>query len=480
MFIGRVQELKKLNRMYESGKLEVAIIYGRRRVGKTTLINEFCKGKKTIFFAAQENSSEQNLAALSDAISETVFGRSTTGLVYRSFSDAFAEIAGAAGRERLIWVIDEYPYLAQAERGISSLLQNFLDRQFRETQLFLILCGSSMSFMEHQVLGYQSPLYGRRTAQFKILPFDYLDTSRWFPGYSCEEKALMYGITGGIPLYLEQFSPDQTIRDNLLENIFQRNAMLYEEPSNLIKQELREPSMYNAVITAIASGKTKLSEIATTVGMETGLCAKYISNLMTLGIVGRETPITAPGGKKTYYRMEDQFFRFWYAFVPRNMSAIQSGRIERSYAAAVESRLSDYMGAVFERMCRDYILYYDTRLPFALGNIGQWWGGNPKTHSQAQIDIVATSAEDDSCVIGSCKYRNSLVDESELSLMEEYAEAMGHFTRRYYYLFSKAGFTDALIARAKLENVRLITLKEMYGISDRVPCETGDGKDADV
>lgn len=485
MFIGREQELKKLNRMYESGKLETAIIYGRRRVGKTTLINEFCRGKKTIFFAAQENSSEQNLAALSGAITETLSdpgisarnaadpdtedeaaGYGMTGLVYRSFADALSGIARVAKKERLIWVIDEYPYLAQAERGISSLLQNFLDHQFKETQLFLILCGSSMSFMERQVLGYQSPLYGRRTAQFKILPFDYLDTGKWFPEYSCEDKALMYGITGGIPLYLEQFSPDQTIRENLLENIFQRNAMLYEEPSNLLKQELREPAMYNAVITAIASGKTKLSEIATTVGMETGLCAKYLSNLMTLGIVGRETPVTSQGGKKTYYRIEDQFFRFWYTFVPRSMSAVQSGRIEKSYESVIEKRLPDYMGTVFEQMCRDYILYYDTELPVTPGNIGQWWGGNPRTHSQAQIDIVVTSAEDDSCVIGSCKYRNSPVDEKELALMEEYADAMGHFSRRYYYLFSKSGFTDTLCARAAGEDIRLISLKDMY----ELPC----------
>lgn len=466
MFIGREQELKKLNRMYASDKLEVAIIYGRRRVGKTTLISEFCKGKKTIFFAAQENSAGQNLAALSDAITETLSGQKLTGTVYRSYADAMDGIVKAAKEERLIWVIDEYPYLAQAEKGISSLLQNYLDHQFKETRLFLILCGSSMSFMEHQVLGYQSPLYGRRTAQFKILPFDYLDTGRWFPEYSCEDKALMYGITGGIPLYLEQFSPKLTVRENLLENVFQRNAMLYEEPSNLVKQELREPSAYNAVITAIAAGKTKLSEIATTVGVETGLCSKYISNLMTLGIIGRETPITAPTGKKTYYRICDQFFRFWYTFVPRNVSAIQSGRIEQSYEAAIESRLSDYMGAVFEQMCRDYILCYDSGLPFALGNIGQWWGGNPKTHSQAQIDIVVTSAEDDSCVIGSCKYRNAPVDVDELTLMEEYAEAMGHFGRKYYYLFSKSGFTDALVERAggERETVRLITLGDIYQI----------------
>lgn len=464
MFIGREQELKKLNRMYQSDKLEVAIIYGRRRVGKTTLINEFCKDKKTIFFAAQENSAKQNLETLSSAISETIAGASAANVTYHSFSDAFVKIAEMSKSERVIWVIDEYPYLAQVERGISSLLQNYLDHQFKNTKLFLILCGSSMSFMENQVLGYQSPLYGRRTAQFKVLPFDYLDTGKWFPDYSCEDKALMYGITGGIPMYLEQFSPDLSVKENLLENLFDRNAVLFEEPSNLLKQELREPTLYNAVITAIASGKTKLSEIASTVGVETGLCSKYIANLITLGIVKRETPVTEPNTKRPIYLIEDQFFRFWYTFVPKNISAIQSGRMGKNYSLTMESQLPDYMGLTFEKMCREYILYYDEGLPFPIGNVGQWWGGNPKTRKQAQIDIVVTSAEEDSGIIGSCKFRENLVGEDELRLMEEYADAMGCFGHRYYYLFSKSGFRPSLVQHAHKGELKLITLEEMYEI----------------
>src|SRR5699024_10516699 len=150
----------------------------------------------------------------------------------------------------------------------------------KDTKLFIILCGSSMSFMEKQVLGYQSPLYGRRTAQFKIEPFDYYDTGKWFPNYTAEEKSIMYGITGGIPLYLEEFSHNLSIKENLLSNMLDKNALLYEEPSNFLKQELREPATYNAIISAVADGKTKLSEITSTVGIETGLCTKYITNLI--------------------------------------------------------------------------------------------------------------------------------------------------------------------------------------------------------
>ncbi|MBD5525426.1 MAG: ATP-binding protein [Lachnospiraceae bacterium] len=462
MFIGREQELRKLNQMYQSGKLEVAIIYGRRRVGKTTLITEFCKDKKTVFFAAQENNAAQNLELLSYAIAEIDSGSTTANMTYRSFGDAFNRLAEMSATERIVLVIDEYPYLAQAERGISSMLQNYLDHQFKNTKLFLILCGSSMSFMEKQVLGYQSSLYGRRTAQFKIRPFHYLDTGKWFPDYSCEEKAIMYGITGGIPLYLEQFSPALSIRENLLENLFDKNAMLFEEPANLLKQELREPSTYNAVITAIASGKTKLSEIASTVGIETGLCTKYLSNLITLGVIRRETPVTDPASKRPLYLIDDQFFRFWFTFVSRNMSAVLSGRMEQNYGVTVENRLSDYMGLTFEKMCRDYILYYDNDLPFPIDQIGQWWGGHPRTHKQAQIDVVASSACDDSCIIGSCKFRNIPIDIDELDLMKDYAQAMGHFQNHYYYFFSKFGFTDSLRGQSEAETLRLLTLEDIY------------------
>lgn len=464
MFVGREKELTKLNRMYQSDKLEVAIIYGRRRVGKTTLINEFCKDKKTILFPAIESNAEQNLELLSGAISYLQEGSSGAAMTYRSFADAFTRIAEIAHHDRIVFVIDEYPYLAKAEKGISSLLQSYLDHDFKNSKVFIILCGSSMSFMENQVLGYQSPLYGRRTAQFKIEPFDYYDTGKWFPNYTPEEKAIMYGITGGIPLYLEAFSPELSIKDNLLENMLDKNALLYEEPSNFLKQELREPATYNAIISAIAAGKTKLSEITSAVGGETGVISKYIGNLIVLGIVKKEIPVTEPKSKRPIYQLEDNFFRFWFSFVAKNTAAIVSGRIEESYDMVIGRSLSDYMGIVFEKMCRDYILYHDKKFPFLLADIGQWWGGNPKTKKQAQIDIVVTAADDDEKgLIGSCKFRNEPVDTDELLLMQDYAEAMGKFSKRYYYFFSKTGFTRRMLDQADA-NMRFITLDEMYAL----------------
>jgi len=156
-------------------------------------------------------------------------------------------------------------------KSISSLLQNTIDHKYKNSKLFIILCGSSMSFMEYQVLGYKSPLYGRRTAQFKILSFDYYDTAKWVSGYTAEEKSIVYGVTGGVSLYLKKFIESVPLNTNIRENVFDKNALLFEEPSNLLKQELREPQTYNSIIAAIATGSTRISEIASKVGLESGL-----------------------------------------------------------------------------------------------------------------------------------------------------------------------------------------------------------------
>ncbi|MDR3293976.1 MAG: ATP-binding protein [Clostridiales bacterium] len=456
-FIGRESELKKLNEMYDGDRFEFAVVYGRRRVGKTTLIDEFCKEKKTIFFAAMETDAKRNLEALSAAVF-SVCGTRYGEASFSSFQAAFDTVAELARSERLVFVIDEYPYLAAGDRSISSILQNTIDRKFKGTKLLLILCGSSMSFMENQVLGYQSPLYGRRTAQFKVLPFDYRETAAWFPHYSAEEKLLIYGITGGIPMYLEEIRQNKSVDENIIDNILSRNAMLFEEPSNLLKQELREPQTYNSIITAVADGKTKLSEISGTVGIESGTCTKYINNLITLGIIKRETPITE-SGNKSIYLIADGLFRFWYRFVPKNISAIMSGKLKEIYPIMIKPQLSDFMGLVFEEVCKQYLERYAS-LPILAGTVGQWWGGNPRTKKQAQIDIVVLSPDEKEGIVGSCKYKNEKIGLDELELLKDYASAMGGNRNYYYYIFSKSGFTQGLENAS--DSVKSVTLKELF------------------
>ncbi len=460
MFYGRKQELSKLNKMYQSNKFEMAIIYGRRRIGKTTLINEFCKDKKAIFFAALEMNKQQNLQALSSAIINLDTPIGISELCYASFDSALDAISQRATGEKIVFVIDEYPYLVKAEPGFSSLLQHYIDHKYKNQNLMVILCGSSMSFMENQVLGYKSPLYGRRTAQFKIEPFDYYETGLWFDNYTPEEKALVYGITGGVPMYLEQFDDGVSIKKNLLNTLFNKNGYLFEEPSSLMKQEMREPATYNAIISAIASGKTKLSEIASTVGLASGLCSQYLVNLIDLGIIVKETPITNRKSKRPIYLIDDAFFNFWYKFVPTNYSIISSNRMELYYDVLVSPKLSNYMGLIFEKMCRQYILKYDS-LKQPISEIGQWWGNHKSARKQVQIDIVATLAGEDDIIAGSCKYRNQTMRKVDLQNLVNDTEALNKKVKMYY-LFSKSTFDVDLPNCIADTPVKTVTLKDMY------------------
>ncbi len=463
MFHCRESELRKLNKRYQYTDFECVIIYGRRRVGKTALINEFCKDKPTIYFSALNATAQENLRTLSNSIHQYERPDAASTAEFQSYEDAFDEISKLSAEERVVFVIDEYPYLAKSKPAVSSMLQHLIDHVWSEGRLFLILCGSSMSFMEYQVLGYESPLYGRRTAQFKIEPLTYLESAQFYPSLNYEDQALVYGITGGIPHYINQLKVRSTVDRALLDNLFDSSSYLFEEPENLLKQELREPAVYNSIIRAIAEGASRMNDISTKTGIETGPCAKYVKTLIDLGIIKKETPITEKPGKKTIYFLTDNFFRFWYRFVPQNIAAIHSERIEKVYPYAVKQYLSDYMGLIFEKMCQEYLLYYADDLPVNLSGIGQWWGTDSRRKKQIQIDLVGTPVEGKEYLIGSCKFRNEKIGMDELELLREYAKVFGKGERYYYYIFSKGGFTQSLMEAANRGDVSLIGLGDMYG-----------------
>lgn len=462
MFFCREKELSAMNKRYAKGRFECIIIYGRRRVGKTALINEFCKNKPTVFFSALNASSQENLDALSKAIHAYKEPESSSAPKYSNYDDALEEITGLAGKERLIFVIDEYPYLAKVENSMSSRLQHIIDHVWQDGKLFLILCGSSMSFMEYQVLGYESPLYGRRTAQFKIQPLSYKELTVFLPELTREEQALVYGITGGIPHYINKLDVSGSLDEALVDNLFDPASYLFEEPENLLKQELREPTVYNSVITAIAGGASRSNEISTKVGIESGICSKYLRVLVELGILIKETPATEKTGKKTIYMIGDNLFRFWYRFVPQNMSAITSGRLPGLYDKLIKCYLSDYMGLVFERMCRTYLMLYADKLPIMLSEVGQWWGNDVKSRKEVQIDIVGIPVEGKEYIIGSCKYKNEKIGTGELTLLRQYASVFGKGAKYHYYIFSKSGFTQELQELGAKGEVTLLTLDDLY------------------
>jgi len=456
MFFGRSSELGKLDEMYNSNRFEFAVIYGRRRVGKTTLIREFIKDKNAMFYAASESTAQDNLLFLSRCIA----GKNSAP-VFTDYENALSAVFEKAETERFVFVIDEFPYLAAAYRGISSLLQIMIDHNRENSKLMLILCGSSMSFMESQVLGYQSPLYGRRTAQFKILPFSYFDSLPFLQGFSKEDQALLYGVAGGIPEYLSKIYSHKSVKENVIELFLTPSGHFFEEPSNLIKQELREPSTYNGIIEAIARGASRLSEISTKSHAESNKCGKYLTSLIALGLVKKELPVTETAGKKSIYLLEDQMFRFWYRFVFPNMSAIVAGLGERVYVAEVEPQLSAYMGLVFEEICKQWMLEQmkQDALPFFSGKLGRWWGNNPRLKRQEEIDILAY--RENQALLGECKWTNSLVDINVFDDLREQSKLFS-YEECWFYIFAKRGFTARLKQAAEQdERVKLVAFEEM-------------------
>lgn len=469
MFLCREKELSVLNKHYQSKTLECAVIYGRRRIGKTALINEFVKDKPTIYFPALNSNAKDNLMALSKAVYSYESGDTSSSIMFHSFDDVFSHITKIANKERVVFVIDELPYLANADSSIISRLQHLLDNEWKNSKLFLILCGSSISFMERDVLSEKSPLFGRRTMQLNIKPLTYLETAMFNPKLSNEENAIIYGITGGVPHYIRKLDVRKTIKDSLIDNLFETSSYLYEEPNNLLKQELREPSVYNSIITAIAEGSTRLVSIANAVGLDTSTCNKYISVLINLGIIEKIEPVLDKNKKKVIYRIADNFFRFWYRFVPTNHMLIYSGRIKEAYEDCVGSYINSYMGLIFEDICKQYLLYYAKQLPIQINDIGEWWGNNPVEKKEMQLDIVAIGSKKNNTkagknyIIGSCKFTNEKVSEKELDLIKHYASTfVKEKDKCYYIIFSKQGFTKELLEKEKKNEVQLIALNNMY------------------
>ena len=460
MFIGREREVAALDRLYESNKFEFAVIYGRRRVGKTALINHFMDDKESIYFMGVESNEKQNLENFSKSIIEYSSGIEAE-TSFLSFQAALEYVFKLSERKRLILVIDEYPYVARSSKSLASTLQLLIDKYKDTSKLMLILCGSSMSYMEDEVLAYKSPLYGRRTAQMKILPFSFNEVCRYLKNYSDEDKALAYGIVGGTPQYLLQIDDRLSIEDNIKNTYLNPISFLYEEPTNLLKQEVREPAIYTAIITAIAVGASRMSDISNKVGEDSNICANYLKSLINLGIIKKETPYGEKSSRKSIYSIEDNMFRFWYRFVPCNNSIIMRGAADIVYKR-IEPQLSEYMGAVFEEICKQYLwnLLLNGNSPVEFSELGRWWGNDPIEKKQTEIDIMGEQ-DKKTALFGECKWTNEKVDLGVLETLIKRSNLFS-YVNMHLYLFSKSGFTKGCIDKAnELGNVSLVTYSDM-------------------
>jgi len=464
MFVGRRNELEALNKSYRQGDFQFPVIYGRRRVGKTTLINEFCKGKNAIYFVAMQSNAKENLEIVSAQILAALAPESPKN-PFRTFREAIEYVFERARNERIIFAIDEYPYLAGSDLSVSSALQAAIDKYQADSKLFLILCGSSMSFMENQVMGYKSPLYGRRTAQHKLLPFDYLESAEMLHGFSYEEKLTLYSITGGMPEYLSRVTNSLSLKENVRDLFFDPSGRLFEEPSNLLKQELKMPGTYNAIIAALAAGSSKLNEIATRVGIETSQGSKMLSTLISLGIVRKEIPVTEARSKKSIYSLNDWMFIFWYRFVLPELSRITAGVGGDVCDEVFAGQLGSHVGRTFEECAMQYMWRALKKkiLPVSFKRIGRWWGNNPIERREEEIDFIAYA--DNKAVFGECKWRNAPTDEDVLNELMRKSRLFPEFDDVNFMLFSKSGFTEALVSRAaSRRDITLIGIEEMFSV----------------
>ena len=464
MFIGRRRELDDLKQRYDKGKFEFAVMYGRRRVGKTTLINEFVKDKEVIFYTGIEGNEKENLEGLSKSIYSISQDYADTSSSFASFQEALETAFKIAEKRRIVFVIDEYPYIAGNYKALSSILQILIDRNKNTSKMFLILCGSSLSFMENQVLGYKSPLFGRRTCQYKIIPFDYFETKDYYNKFTCTDLATIYGITGGIPLYMSLMNDNLSVDENIKSNFLVPNAYLFEEPTNLIKQECRDPAQYNSIIKAIATGSSRMSEICSKTGLDTGLTSSYLNKLMSLGIVKKEMPFGTDISRKTIYSLEDSMFRFWYRFIPDNLATINRGLTDIVYKK-IAPQITSFMGGVFEEISKQYLweLNRQGKAAITFTDLGRWWGNDPKNKCEAEVDIMGT-ADDKSALFCECKWTHENVDTGVLDTLIERSKLFS-FTNIYLYLFAKIGFTKGCIDKAnELGNIVLITFDEMMNL----------------
>lgn len=361
-------------------------------------------------------------------------------------------------------IIDEFPFIASENPTIKSILQHIIDHNWKSKNIFLIICGSSVSFMENEVMGYKSPLYGRATAQLEMLPFDYIDAAKFFPNYSYTDKLIAYGILGGVPCYLNAFDGSVDITANIAEKILGTGTFLKDEPQLLLKTELREPAVYNSIFEAIAGGANRLNEISQKIHEESYKCSKYINTLKNIKLINKITPCgEKETSKHSIYRITDNYFMFWYKFLFANKSQYDFLG-ERNAAETITEELPEYMGRIFKDICLCFMerLARAGKLPFIPHDAGRWWGNNPLKKQQDDIDILMLDKSRKSAIFCECKFKNSRFDMHEYNDLMDASEIFKQPENRYYFIFSKGSYTEEVISSAKVNDVHLLGIDDLF------------------
>ena len=458
-FINREYELDVLNKAYMVDKSQFIVLYGKRRVGKTCLVKEFSRNLPHIYFLADKATEKDQLLAISERIGLLYSDEFLLSRGFVSWHEVFRYLKT---KGKVVLIIDEFPYLIEANRAIPSIFQKGWDEELKDSGIYLILLGSSIGMMETEVLGYRSPLFGRRTGQLLVASLDFRHARKFFPNKTDDELMYMYAMLGGTPAYLLQFDPDADLWENIRNRMLTPEAYLFSEPEFILREELREPRNYFAILRAISLGKTRSSEIINETGFEKNIVGKYLSVLVELKIIRREVPVTETSfekSKKGMYVIDDNFFRFWFSFVFPNKSFIEERELDYLVDKKIKPRLDQFTSLTFEAVCRSYAKQGELG-GLKFNQVGRWW------NKDAEIDIVGLNEDDNVILFAAVKWSINPVGIDIFSDLKRKATLVpwGKNERNEHFaLFSRSGFTDEMKRVAEEEGVYLCSLADVAG-----------------
>ncbi len=446
-FVNRKSELSWMEDQH-SNETAFLVLYGRRRVGKTELIKEFMRSKDHVYFLATKKTEKENLKDLQKQMSEYLQESIFTDIDFEGWEELFEEFIKRIN-EKVVITIDEFPYLIESNDAVPSIFQKIWDEHLKEKNVTLILCGSSIGMMETHVLEYKSPLYGRRTGQWKLKPFKFEELSGFFPDKSLEERLQLYSYLDGIPQYLNKMDTERTVDWNLKNKLMQKGTYLYEEAENLLVPEFRKPANYFSILQAIAEGNTRYGEICNRTKMSKSKVSQYLKNLRELHIVEKEFPITQnKESRNALYKLTDNYYDFWFEFIYPNKSMLEEGKVEKVLDSE-KSALRRHVSFVFEQVCRE-------SLRKGWDEVGRWWGKGE------EIDVVAFDKTTDKIIFGECKWSENKVGIDVFYDLKQKGEKVswgGKDREEEYILFAKSGFERKV--HQMDDEVRLFDLEDL-------------------
>ena len=449
VFIDRERELSLLKERSSSDRAEFVVIYGRRRIGKSELIDQFIKDNG-IRLLAREESKTLQLRIFAEKLGEFFSDELLKKTEFKGW-DGFFEYLYRKSDERIIVAIDEFPYLIKEDPAISSILQDYWDNKLTKTKIFLILCGSSISMMESKVMGYESPLYGRRTGQLLLKQIRFIHTLDYVGDF--ERAVEFYSVFGGTPAYLIETDPKKDIFTNIEDNILREDSFLYRDVEFVLRQELTEPRYYFSILLSIAKGNHRIGLIANDTGISISIVNKYLSVLRDLQLVYRMVPVTESyKSRKGMHFLADNLFDFWFRFVYPVMDEIEKGK-GRMVAESIKPQFNQYVGKHFETIVQEILEVLNERelLPFRFTKIGRWW------HKEKEIDVVALNGEIKGTIFCECKWRGN-VDAPKIvrDLRRKAGFVPVESEKEYYMVFAKS-----FRKRTEEEDVILYDLEDM-------------------